>query len=67
MNADLVAEALVREYLKQHGHSSTLAAFELDQPRTEHSISNRSLLRKHVRFTPSQTPPPSRCKWAERA
>jgi hypothetical protein len=49
MQADLVAEALVREYLKQHGHVATLAAFELDKPRTEHSISNRSLLRKHVR------------------
>jgi len=45
-SSDLVAEALVREYLAKHGLDSTLKAFEKERPRGDQSITNRSTLRK---------------------
>ncbi|XP_019864184.1 PREDICTED: probable ubiquitin carboxyl-terminal hydrolase FAM188B [Amphimedon queenslandica] len=43
-----VSIALVREYLSRKGYKSTLSALDTEVPRTEESISNRSVLVKEA-------------------
>lgn len=48
VSGDLVADALVREYLSKCGLKETLSVLDKEKPRSEDAISNRSLLRKGV-------------------
>lgn len=48
VSGDLVADALVREYLSKCGLKETLSVLDKEKPRSEDAISNRSLLRKAV-------------------
>eukprot|EP00959_Pyramimonas_sp_CCMP1952_P028254 592957-Pyramimonas_sp.AAC.1 len=48
VSGDLVADALVREYLSKAGLKETLKALDEEKPRSPDAISNRSTLRKAV-------------------
>ena len=41
---DVLAQALLREYMHRRGFKATLAAFDAECPRTETTISSRQLM-----------------------
>ena len=47
---DVLVTALLREHLVRHGHTKTLAAFDLEHPRGTHSLSSRSALAKQLKL-----------------